>query len=226
MKPQRILIVEDDLVAAQYLRTVLEKEGLEVVGVIDRGREAIERLRGSPIDLVLMDIVLKDDITGIEVALHHPECPVIFLSAFADRELMDSAVEARAVAYLMKPYREKEIVATVRLALSRIKEDAGKPKPLTYIALKGGFRFDFERDHLEKEGKIVPLSVTKLKLIRLLALHHGNVVSQESLLSYIWDEPKSGSTLRSLVNRFRKSIDARLIENVNGLGYRIGALQS
>lgn len=224
MELKRILIVEDDLIAAQYLKTILEQEGLEVIGVIDRGREAIEQLRECSIDLVLMDIVLKDDVSGIEAALHHPECPVIFLSAFADSEMIDLAVDAKAIAYLMKPYRKKEIIATVKLALSRNKSTQ-KPKPLSSINLKGGFRFDFDHDRLEKDNKIIPLSIAKLRLIRLLALHHGNVVSQESLLSYIWDEPKSYSTLRSLVNRFRSSVDVHMIENVSGLGYRIGTIQ-
>ncbi len=224
MESKRILIIEDDLVAAQYLKTILENEGLHVVGVIDRGREAIERLQECPVDLVLMDIVLKDDISGIEIALHHPECPVIFLSAFADKEKIDLVADTRASAYLMKPYRKKEIIATVKLALSQNKSTKS-PKPLSFIELKGGFRFDFDHDHLEKDSKIIPLPIAKLRLVRLLALHRGNVVSHDSLLSYIWDEPKSSSTLRSLVNRFRSSVDAQLIENVSGLGYRIGMLR-
>ncbi len=225
MESKRVLIVEDDLIAAQYLRTILEKEGLKVVGVIDRGREAIERLRTCPVDLVLVDIMLKDDISGIEVALEYPECPIIFLSAFADRDMIDQALDSKAIAYLMKPYRKKEIIATVKLVLSRDKRTE-KSLPITSIELKGGFRFDFDRDHLEKNGKIIPLPTTKLRLIRLLALHHGNVVSPDSLLTYIWDEPKSSSTLRSLINRFRKSVDSQLIENVCGIGYRINKKES
>ncbi len=221
MKSKRILIVEDDLISAQYLKTVLEKEGFEVTDIIDSGEEAIKRLNGCRPDLVLMDIILKDEVSGIEAAIRHPECKTIFLTAYADEEMMESAVDAKAIAYLMKPYREKEIVTTVKLALSQKKKAVSEPAPRSAITLENGFCFDIRHDQLEKDGSVLPLSPTMLKLIRILSLNRGNVVTHEAIMAAVWDGPRGDSTLRALVKRFRNSIDKDLIVSVSGIGYMV-----
>ncbi len=221
MKSKRILIVEDDLISAQYLKAVLEKEGFEVTDIIDSGEEAIKRLNGCSPDLVLMDIILKDEVSGIEAAIRHPECKTIFLTAYADEEMMESAVDAKAIAYLMKPYREKEIITTVKLALSHEEKTVPTPLSSNAITLENGFCFDIRHDQLEKDGTILPLSPTMLKLIRILSLNRGNVVTHEAIAAAVWNEPKSNSTLRALVKRFRDSIDEDLIVSINGIGYMV-----
>ncbi len=214
------MIVEDDLVSAEYLKAILENAGFQIIGIVSGGAEAIEALRGCNVDLVLMDIILKDSVTGIEAALKHPECRFIFLTAYADDEMVESAVDVRAVAYLMKPYREKEIVATVRMALAQRETKHTAQQPSS-VVLSHGYAFDFRHDRLEKDGQTVPLPATMLKLVRFLSLHHDEVVSPEALSAAIWDAPKRNSTLRSLINRFRSSVDRELIVSVSGVGYTI-----
>ena len=121
----------------------------------------------------------------------------------------------------MKPYREKEIIITVKLVLSH--EEKSVPKPLSHnaITLENGFYFDTKHNQLEKNGTILPLSPTMLKLIHILSLNHGNVVAHEAIMEAIWNEPKSNSTLRALVKRFLNSIDKDLIVSVNGIGYMV-----
>jgi len=219
----RVFIVEDDLVSAQYLREMLENEGLEVVGSVDTGEEAVRRLAHCDVDIVLMDIILKGAMTGSEAALHirslHPACKIIFLTAYADDEMIDYAVDAQAFAYLMKPYREREIVATIKTALAKPSEGNAKSGK---ISLKHGFRFDREKRRLEKNGKEIPLTPKKLKLIELLALNKASVVSNEQIALHIWNEPKDNSTLRSLITRFHSTVGDDLITNVNGMGYTVG----
>ncbi len=224
MKTMRIFIVEDDLVSAEYLKTILEKENSEIIGIADNGNDAIDALKTCGADLVLMDIILKGKLTGIETALTlkrmHPECKVIFLTAYADQEMVDSAVNVRASAYLMKPYREKEIIATIRMALHQEHNtEKNMPTAKSYIPLQHGYGFDLRHDRLVQDGSIVPLSQTMLKMIRLLSSNHDNVIPTETLSTYIWNEQKSNSTLRSLINRFRKTVDEEIIINVNGVGY-------
>jgi DNA-binding response OmpR family regulator len=220
----KIFIVEDDLISATYLKEMLESEGFEVVGNVDTGEKAVEAMRRCSADVVLMDIVLKGAMSGSEAALRikrdHPECRIIFLTAYADDEMIDYAVDARAFAYLMKPYREKEIVATIRTALA---QPADREEGHERIPLKDGFLFDRARRTLEKDGLPVPLTPRKLALVELLALHRGSVVSNEQLALYIWNEPKENSTLRSLITRFHATIGRDLITNVSGIGYTIEA---
>jgi len=89
-------------------------------------KEAIEQCKLFSPDLVLMDIMLKEQMSGCEAALqikqYNQQIEIIFLSAFADREMIDYAVDCEACGYLMKPYRGNEIMATIRLALSHPQE--------------------------------------------------------------------------------------------------------
>ena len=217
-----LFIVEDDLLSAQYLKEILEKEGFEILGTASSGEEALQKLRSCAVDLVLMDVMLKGAMSGSEAAVRlrsmHPSCRIIFLTAYADEEMIDSAVDAKAFAYLMKPYREAEIVATIRMALSQPIEKEGSDDA---VILKEGYVFYKKERKLEYDGRMVPLSEKKLRLLEILVENRGSVVPNEQLSLYIWGEPKSNSTLRSLINRFRNLVDDELVTNVNGIGYAI-----
>lgn len=222
----KIFIVEDDLISAQYLKEILENEGFDIVGTAADGRSAIEKLRSCEPDVVLMDIVLNGAMTGSETALElkkiSPECRIIFLTAYADEEMIEYAVDANAFAYLMKPYREREIIATIRTAVAQSPSTSkGESIHGDRISLKKGFTFDRRNRRLEKEGKEIPLTPKKLKLVELLALNRNLVVSNERLTMHIWNEKKENSTLRSLIARLHATIGDEIVTNVNGIGYTI-----
>lgn len=123
----RIVIVEDDVIPANYLKKILELEGHEVIAMIASGVEAIEVAKREKPDLIFMDVMLKDHISGAEAAtkIHYayPEILIVFLTAYSDKEMIDYAVESEAFAYLLKPYRDQEILATLKLANARLATD-------------------------------------------------------------------------------------------------------
>jgi len=223
MKKHTCFIVEDDLVSAQYLKEILEEEGIEVVGISDNAESALEQLSGCPVDLVIMDIILRGALSGSEAALRLrqscSQCQIIFLTAYADEEMVEYALDAEAAAYLMKPYREKEIIATVKMVLQ--KDHHAAVKETREITLGKGYVFDREKHLLKHAGRIVPLSPRKLQLVEILALSRGSIVSNEQLNLAIWGEPRSDSNLRSLISRVKEQIGEEIIVNVNGLGYMI-----
>jgi len=223
-KKHTVFIVEDDLLSAEYLKEILIKENYAVLDIVDTGEEAIQKCKTIQPDILLMDIMLKGKMSGSEAAVEikycHPECRIIFLTAFAEPEMIDYAARSKACAYLMKPYREKEILATIRVILT---QDHILPpeKETDLIQLKNNFVFDSEYRRLYKEDKEIPLSSKKLKLIELLAKNKNHTVSNEQICLYVWNEMKSNSTLRSLIHRFRTVINDDIITNVNGVGYSI-----
>jgi DNA-binding response OmpR family regulator len=223
MHSKKCFIVEDDLVSAQYLKEILEQEGIETVGIADKAEEALEQLRGCPVDIVLMDIILRGALSGSEAAVmlkqRYPQCQILFLTAYADDEMVEYALDAHAAAYLMKPYREKEIIATVRMILEQNRPP--QVAPMTRITLSDGFVYDLENSILKKGQTIIPLSSRKIKLIETLAINQNSIVSNEQLSIAIWGEPQSDSNLRSLISRFRKQIGAGIITNINGIGYTL-----
>ena len=223
-KKKTVFIVEDDLLSAEYLKEILIKENYDILDIVDTGEEAIQKCKTVQPDILLMDIMLKGKMSGSEAAVEikycHPECKIIFLTAFAEPEMVDYAARSKACAYLMKPYREKEILATIRVVLTQ-NHIPPSEKETDLIQLKNNFIFDSEHRRLYKENKEVPLSSKKLKLIELLAKNKNHTVSNEQICLYVWNEMKSNSTLRSLIHRFRTVINDDIITNVNGVGYSI-----
>lgn len=116
----QILIVEDEAVLAMYVSDLLEAQGYDIVEVIDNGPEALSVYKDNRVDLLLCDINLKGDWDGIETArqiIAFKPVPVIYLTAFADKETIERAKETFPAAYLTKPIRPENLNIAVDLAL-------------------------------------------------------------------------------------------------------------
>jgi len=222
MKNHKILIVEDELIAAEYLKEVLEKYGANVLEIVDNGQDAIKKCLELKPDLVFMDIMLRDNISGCEAAVtisQKSDAKIIFLSAYTEPEMIDYAVEAKAIGYLTKPYNEAQIIANLRLAF---KDSAPVKSPTKEtIELINGYSFDTQKKRLFQNGIEVDLGPKALKFISLLCTQPGISVSNEQICTHIWGQMVDDRTLRSLIFRVRSSTDDELIKNVSGLGYKI-----
>ncbi|MFI5379202.1 MAG: ANTAR domain-containing response regulator [Tepidisphaerales bacterium] len=120
-KPLRILIVEDESLVGMILRQQLDRMGHTVLGQASNAEEAVELYRRHNPDLVFMDIRLAGS-DGLEVAktlLDERPCPVIVISAYTDRELIDRAAAVGVFGYLVKPVDERELEAQIAVALRR-----------------------------------------------------------------------------------------------------------
>lgn len=118
--PARILIVEDDRIVARDLAQQLTRMGHVVVGTTSRGEDALSRTLDTRADLVLMDIRLEGAVDGITAAQQiRDRCriPVVFLTAYADDETTRRAGEAEPLGYLLKPFQEPQLLATIEMAL-------------------------------------------------------------------------------------------------------------
>ncbi|MEO8050690.1 MAG: sigma 54-interacting transcriptional regulator [Acidobacteriota bacterium] len=118
----KILIVEDERITAEDLAEVLRDLGYEVSAVVSSGEEAIREADANPPDLVLMDIRIKGDMDGAETACilrERFDVPVIYLTAHADRDTLERAKQSRPLGYIVKPFHEAELHASVEMALYR-----------------------------------------------------------------------------------------------------------
>jgi len=222
----KIVIVEDEQIAAEYLKRVLEQHGFEISAVIDNGEEALRRIPQLKPDIVLMDIMLKDHISGSEVALslkhNAPDIAVIFLTAYSDSEMIDSAIMSNSYGYLIKPYDETNILTTLKITLARIDENKETKKltePRVYI--KDTLYFDKEKRRLFRNNKEVPLGTKSLTILETLCRQPNITVSAEQLRHAIWGEVTNSSMLRTQISRLKKEIGEDIIENIKGLGYKI-----
>lgn len=110
----RILIVEDEVVVAMYIETLLVTFGYEVAGIVTNGKDAIDAVKNNDIALILilMDINIEGDIDGIETVKRIKEfsdVPVIYVSAYIDKETIDRAAETKPASYLSKPFKNKDL---------------------------------------------------------------------------------------------------------------------
>src|SRR3954471_12428053 len=121
---RRVLIVEDETLVGLGLKSNLERLGHEVVGQASTATEATSLFRDAKPDLVLMDIRLdgSDGITLAEELLKERRCPMIILSAYSDRELIDRASAAGVFGYLIKPVTPEALAAQIAVAVRRFGE--------------------------------------------------------------------------------------------------------
>lgn len=120
----RVALAEDDAIIRLDLRETLEEEGYTVVGDTGRGDEMIELVAATNPEVVILDIKMPG-MDGIEVARCIAEshgAAVVILTAFSQREFVDQAIEAGALAYLVKPFQRSELVPAVEIARARHRE--------------------------------------------------------------------------------------------------------
>jgi len=120
----RILVAEDETIIRLDLRGLLERAVYEVVAEARDGEEAIELAREHEPDLALMDVKMPR-LDGIEAArrmLEERPIPIVILTAFDQRELVERAAEAGVYGYLVKPFREQDVVPAIELAKARYEE--------------------------------------------------------------------------------------------------------
>jgi PAS domain S-box-containing protein len=123
-EPPSILIVEDERIVAEDMKETLKNFGYRVVAIAVSGEIAIVRVNELHPDLILMDIHLAGKMTGIEAAeeiLSYHDIPLIFLTAFADKELVSRAKRAGPYGYILKPYDEQELRISIEIAIYKHK---------------------------------------------------------------------------------------------------------
>ena len=127
MTKAQILIVEDDVIVAKDIEDRLKNLGYGIFGRETSGKKALEKVAGNPLDLVLMDIVLKGEMNRIEAAeiiRSHFGIPVIFLTAYANEKRLERAKFAMPFGYILKPFQDRDLKMTVEMALYIAKADA------------------------------------------------------------------------------------------------------
>ena len=126
MEKAQILIVEDDGIVAMHIESQLKQLGYGVTGVVIYAEKAIEKVEEHNPDLVLMDIVLKGEMDGIEAAeiiRSRFDIPVVFLTAYADEERFERAKVTIPFGYMLKPFQDRDLKITIEMALYVAKAD-------------------------------------------------------------------------------------------------------
>ncbi|MFF1926225.1 ANTAR domain-containing response regulator [Streptomyces sp. NPDC058221] len=120
----RVVIAEDEALIRLDLKEMLEEEGYSVVGEAGDGQQAVELAREHKPDLVILDVKMPvlDGISAAEKIAEESIAPVLMLTAFSQRDLVERARDAGAMAYLVKPFSKSDVVPAIEMAVSRFAE--------------------------------------------------------------------------------------------------------
>lgn len=120
----RVVIAEDEAIIRLDLRETLEEEGYEVVGETGRGDQAVELVRELKPDLAILDIKMPhmDGLEAARLITNERICGVLMLTAFSQREVVEDARDAGALAYLVKPFQKSDLIPAIEVAIGRFRE--------------------------------------------------------------------------------------------------------
>lgn len=222
----RILVVDDERRMVGFIRLNLEQDGFEVIEAYN-GSEALDRLRDSLPDLILLDVMMPD-IDGFVVLRTIREIsqvPVIMLTAKSEENDKVKGLELGADDYVTKPFSPRELVSRVKAVLRRgssFDEDEGG-----VIEVDQRLKIDFDRREVWVENVLVKLRPTEYRLLYHLVQNAGWVMTHDQILTKVWgyeyrDEPHY---VRLYINYLRKKIekdpsDPVYILTERGVGYR------
>ena len=218
----KILIVEDEPKAGEYLRQGLREAGY-VVDLVTNGIDGLHHGLEGDHDLVVLDVMLPG-MDGWQV-LHNlrsqgREMPVLFLTARDQVEDRVKGLELGADDYLVKPFSFAELLARVRTILRRGR--TGLEKTTLQVA---DLELDLMRRRVTRSGKRIELTAKEFGLLELLMRRHGEVLPRSLIASQVWDVNFDSDTnvievaMRRLRAKVDDAVEPRLIQTVRGMGY-------
>ena len=219
----RILLVEDDASIREITALGLESDGFRVETAAD-GDEALTRFRAGRPDLVLLDVMLpkRDGFEVCRTIRAESSVPVIMLTARTETIDVVVGLESGADDYVTKPFEMPELVARVRAALRRARQD----ESVETLTL-GAVSIDIAAHIAAREGADLDLTPTEFRLLVELAGRPGQVFTRELLLERVWGYGYLGDSrlVDVAIQRLRAKIEEdpsspELIETVRGVGYR------
>ncbi len=126
MSKTKIVIVEDETIVAKDIQNILTGLGYQIDAVVSSGDKALAEVEKNMPNIVLMDIMLKGDMSGIqaaEIIRERYDIPVVFLTAYADESTIEKAKSAIPYGYIIKPFKEKELQTTIEMAINKHQSD-------------------------------------------------------------------------------------------------------
>ncbi len=213
----KILLVEDNPTIIKGLEYSFSQYNATVFATTTV-RKTKEFLKENTIDIVILDVTLPDG-NGFDLfqeEIKPKEIPTIFLTAKEDEDDIVRGLNLGADDYVNKPFSTKELFARInRLLMRKEKRSIIRIKDIC---------FDMDKMVLYKETKEVPLTSLELKILYLLFLNLGQVVTRNTILDKIWESTGNDvddHTVTVYLKRIREKIGSPIITTIKGIGYRI-----
>ncbi len=218
---KNVLIVEDESIVALEIASYITELGYKVLGSVTSAKKALQLLDDINVDLILMDVYLKEEMDGISCVIEikkQKDIPVIYISAFSDDETLSRAIDTDPSAYLIKPFNRKELKAAMCIATKNSFSSLNRGDTI----FDDEFSFNTKEKELIMLGEIIHLTKQERQLLLLLVTSKNRVISIYELENEIWpDKISNENTRRALVSRLRSKLKYKFLETIHSIGYRI-----
>ncbi|PEC89819.1 DNA-binding response regulator [Bacillus cereus] len=228
MQKEKILIVDDDIEIRKIVSIYLKNEGYEIIDASD-AIEALETLRNTTIDLIILDIMLPK-MDGIEACLKIREqyqMPIIFLSAKDEDIDKIQGLMSGAEDYITKPFNPLELMARIKSQLRRYRVYQAE-EVKQFIHEIGHLKVDEETRQVFIRNEEVRLTPKEFDILSLLVRNKGKVFSVEKIYEMVWEDSfyKSDNTVMVHITKIREKIEENprqpvYLKTVWGVGYRV-----
>jgi two-component system, OmpR family, copper resistance phosphate regulon response regulator CusR len=217
----KILVIEDEPKAAEYLRQGLSESGY-AVEVAHNGTDGLHAAATGDHDLVILDVMLPgiDGFAVLSALRTSRQVPVLMLTARGKTDDKVRGFDLGADDYLVKPFQFPELLARVRALLKR-----GQPQAADPVLRVGDLEIDAVRHRATREGQRIDLTAKEFALLSLLAQRNGEVLSRTQIASLVWDIhfDSDSNVVEVAMRRLRAKVDDpfadKLIHTVRGVGY-------
>jgi two-component system copper resistance phosphate regulon response regulator CusR len=217
----KILVIEDEPKAAEYLRQGLTESGY-AVEVAHNGTDGLHAAATGDHDLLILDVMLPgiDGFAVLSALRTSKQTPVLMLTARGKTDDKVRGFDLGADDYLVKPFQFPELLARVRALLKRGQAVAADP-----ILRVGELEIDAVRHRATREGQRIDLTAKEFALLSLLAQKTGEVLSRTQIASLVWDIhfDSDSNVVEVAMRRLRAKVDdpfaEKLIHTVRGVGY-------
>ncbi len=218
-----VLIVEDESIVAMEIESYIQQLGCHVVGIASNAKDAYKYAMQKKPDLILMDVSLKGDIDGIEIASKiksEMDVFIIYLTAFSDTATIERAVKTDPSAYLSKPFNRQELFAAIKIAFAQVQK-LQKNSSHT-VVLDEEFHYNLDEKQLFCRGEHVDLTQQESRLFELLLASRNSTLDIYTVETTLWpDKTPNENRRRALISRLRAKLKHQFLETLSGIGYRL-----
>lgn len=211
----KILIIEDEALIAMQIKTFLTRKGFDIVGYASNYIEAYELFVSSRPNIVICDINLNDELTGIEIVEELKQLgmfEVLYLTSYSDAPTLKKAFATQPFSYITKPFKEIDLYNSLLLCTTKLQT----------ICNDSAYAYDIVTKVLKYKNEIVKFTKQEADLFHICYLNRGKYVPMNIVEHTIWyDESVTGSTKRGLFHRMSKKIGKEIFEYDSLLGCKV-----
>ncbi len=213
------LIVEDEIMTSQFIKGVLENNEYKVVDTVESSSEARIVLKNKKVDFILLDINISGTEDGLQFAkkLVRSKINIIFITGYSQKDILQEAMLVNPCGFLIKPFGEQELIATILVAISMVKKQS----------LNSYNSLDYDNKNIAngfvlRNGKKIELSRQEARCLGYCIANANKIITHDDLSQHIWEvDNVSGVKIRELICRIRNKIPDINIISIYGKGYKL-----